>query len=215
MWDRAWREIDAGEAEMTGCWLAIGALALLLVAMTAGGFMALAMGRLHLDLGWGRSRHPVGLEPLRIEAPRELVYEVLSAPYLGRARSESVEVLAGSDSLVVAAHLTEVHFYESRTVEAVELDPPSSMRFRHLTGPVPEASEEFRLEASDDATVLRYDGEIGIDFFWLGRIAARHWVVPQWNRAVAEHLDEVKRVAEERGERARERSERGEASADV
>jgi len=192
---------------MTGYWIALGALALLLVAMTAGSFLALAMGRLHLDLGWGRSRHPVGLEPRRIEAPRELVYEILSAPYLGKAPSESVEVLAGSDSLVVAAHLTKVHFYEARTVESVALEPPASMRFRHLTGPVPEASEEFRLEPDDDATVLHYDGEIGIDFFWLGRIAARRWVVPQWNRAVAEHLTEVRRIAEQRSGRARQRSD--------
>jgi hypothetical protein len=188
---------------MTGYWIALGALALLMLAMFAGGFLALAMGRLHLDLGWGRSRHPLG--PLRapIEAPRELVYEILSAPYLGRARSESIEVLSGSASLVVAAHRTKVHFYEARTVETIELDPPSTMRFRHLTGPVPEATEEFRLEATGETTVLHYAGELGIDFFLLGRVAARHWVLPQWNRAVADHLDEVKRIAERRAARGR------------
>jgi len=186
---------------MTG-WIAFGVLALLLIAMVAGGFLALAMGRLHLDLGWGRSRHALGPLQARIAAPRELVYEILSAPYLGRARSDSIEVLAAGESLVVAAHLTKVHFYEARTVESVELEPPSAMRFRHLTGPVPEASEEFRLEADGEATVLSYDGELGIDFFVLGRIAAPHWVVPQWNRAVGEHMDEVKRIAEERAGRA-------------
>jgi len=191
---------------MTGYWIALGALAVLLVALIAGAFAALAVGRLHLDLGWGRSTHAVALEPLRIEAPRELVYEILSAPYLGRARSESVEVLAGGESLVVAAHLTKVHFYEARTVEAVELAPPSKMRFRHLTGPVPEATEEFRLEAADGATVLHYDGELGIDYFLLGRLAARHWVVPQWKRAVAAHLEEVSRIAEQRAAQAEARS---------
>ncbi len=191
---------------MTGYWIALGALVLLFVAMTAGGFLALAMGRLHLDLGWGRSRHPLGPLRYEIEAPRELVYEILSAPYLGRARSESIEVLAGGGSLVVAAHLTKVHFYEARTVEAIELEPPSKMGFRHLTGPVPEAVEEFRLEADGETTVLAYDGELGIDFFWLGRVAARRWVLPQWNRAVSEHLDEVRRIAEQRADRARARS---------
>ncbi len=191
---------------MTGYWIALGALVLLFVAMLAGGFLALAMGRLHLDLGWGRSRHELGPLRVTIEAPRELVYEILSAPYLGRARNPSVEVLAGGDSLVVAAHLTRVHFYEARTVETIELEPPARMRFRHLTGPVPEAAEEFRLEAAGETTVLHYDGEIGIDFFALGRIAGRRWVVPQWNRAVAEHLQEVTRLAEERAERARNRA---------
>lgn len=186
---------------MVGMWIAIGALALLLLAMVATGFLALAMGRLHLDLGWGRSRHQLGPLRIEIEAPRELVHEILSAPYLGRFRDDSIEVLAGEDSLVVAAHLTKVHFYEARTVEIVELDPPAKIGFRHLTGPVPEAVEEFRLEPDGDNTVLEYDGTLGIDFFWLGRLAARRWVAPQWNRAVSEHLDEVKAKAEQRARR--------------
>lgn len=191
---------------MTGLWIVIGVLVLALVAMSAGALLALAMGRLHLDLGWGRSRHPLGLLRYEIAAPRELVYEILSAPYLGRARNDTIDVLAADESLVLAAHLTKVHFYEARTVEAIELEPPSRMGFRHLTGPVPEATEEFRLEACGETTVLEYDGELGIDFFFLGRVAGRRWVVPQWNRAVAEHLEEVKRIAEQRAERTHRRS---------
>jgi hypothetical protein len=190
---------------MTLPWILVGVLAVLLFALVAGGFLALAMGRMHLDLGWGRSIHPLGPLQVRIEAPRELVFEVLSAPYAGRARNESIEVLDRAESLVVAAHLTKVHFYESRTVEAIELDPPSRMGFRHLTGPVPYAVEEFRLEADGDATELHYEGELGIDFFWLGRLAARRWVLPQWNRTVSEHMNEIKPRAELRAERARKR----------
>jgi hypothetical protein len=178
-------------------WIAVGALAFLLA-----GFFGLATGRLHLDLGWGRSLHRLGPLELRIEAPRELVYEVLSAPYLGRARRKEIEVLARGGSLVVAAHLTKVHFYTARTVEAVELEPPARMGFRHLTGPVPYAVEEFRLEERDGQTELRYDGEAGIDFFLLGRIAGRRWVVPQWRCAVAEHLAGVKASAEQRARRS-------------
>jgi hypothetical protein len=194
---------------MIGLWIATGALAVLLVSMIAGGFLALAMGRLHLDLGWGRSSHRLGPLTFEIEAPRELVYEVLSAPYLGRVNEGSIEVLAGDESIVVAAHLTKVHFYEARTVEVVELEHPVRMGFRHLTGPVPEAVEEFRLEAVNGETELHYDGRLGIDFFWLGRIAGRRWVVPQWNRAVAEHLVAVKEKAERRAERRRERDRSG------
>jgi hypothetical protein len=193
---------------MTVLWIALGALVLLLVAMVAGGFLALAMGRLHLDLGWGRSRHELGPLAVEIEAPRELVHEILSAPYLRRIEDDSIEVLAGDEKVVVAAHLTKVHFYEARTVEAIELDPPARIGFRHLTGPVPEAVEEFRLEADGERTVLRYDGTLGIDYFWLGRLAARRWVLPQWNRAVSEHLDEVKAKAEQRARRRRERESR-------
>jgi hypothetical protein len=190
---------------MTGLWIAVGVLVVLLVALVAGSFLALAMGRLHLDLGWGRSVHRLGPIRMRIEAPRELVYEILSAPYVGRARSESIDVLARGESLVVASHLTKVHFYEARTVEAIDLEPPARMGFRHLTGPVPYAVEAFRLEQEGEETELDYDGELGIDFFLLGRIAGRRWVVPQWHRAVAEHLDAVKAQAEQRAQRARSR----------
>jgi hypothetical protein len=82
------------------------------------------------------------------------------------------------------------------------------MGFRHLTGPVPHAVEEFRLEADGDATGLRYTGELGIDYFLLGRIAARRWVLPQWNRTVEGHLATVKAQAEQRAERARRRDRR-------
>jgi hypothetical protein len=185
-------------------WFAVGALAFLLVALL-GGLLALAMGRLHLDLGWGRSLHQLGPLRMRIDAPRELVYEVLSAPYLGRARSDSIDVLARGESLVVASHRTKVHFYEARTVEVIELEPPVRMGFRHLTGPVPYAVEQFRLEQQDGGTELHYDGELGVDFFLLGRIAGRRWVVPQWQRAVTEHLTVVKGQAEQRAQRRRSR----------
>jgi hypothetical protein len=190
---------------MTGLWIAIGVLVVLLVALLAGSLLALAMGRLHLDLGWGRSLHRLGPLRMRIKAPRELVYEVLSAPYLGRARSKSIDVLARGESLIVASHLTKVHFYEARTVEAIDLEPPARMGFRHLTGPVPYAVEEFRLEQEGEETELHYDGELAIDFFLLGRIAGRRWVVPQWHRAVGEHLTAVKAQAEQRVQRARSR----------
>jgi hypothetical protein len=183
---------------MAGLWIAVGVLAVLLVALVTGGFLALAMGRLYLDLGWGRSLHQLGPIQMRIDARRELVYEILSAPYLGRARNESIDVLARGDSLVVASHLTKVHFYQSRTVEAVALEPPARMSFKHLTGPVPHAVEELRLEQAGEETELHYDGELGIDFFLLGRIAGRRWVVPQWRRAVGDHLDAVKTLAEQR-----------------
>jgi hypothetical protein len=187
-------------------WIVVAVLGVAICVMVAGAFAAMAMGRLTLDLGWGRGLHALGPLQVRIAAPRELVFEVLSAPYLGRASSDSIEVLAGNEGMVVAAHLTKVHFYEARTVEAIELDPPARMGFRHLTGPVPHAVEEFRLdEHAGGITELTYDGELGIDFFVLGRIAGRRWVVPQWNRAVAEHLAEVKTRAEQRAQAAQRR----------
>jgi hypothetical protein len=191
---------------MIGLWIAAGVLGALLILLVAGAFLLLAMGRLQLDLDWGRSLHELGPITVRIRARRELVLEIIAAPYLGRAPAGSgIEVLARSSELVVAAHHTPVHFYTSRTVEAVEFDPPRWVRFRHVTGPVPHAVEEFRLDDVGGETELRYRGELGIDFFVLGRLAARHWVRPQWERVVREHLDDVKERAEQSASRQRSR----------
>jgi hypothetical protein len=197
---------------VTGLWVAVGVLAALLLALCAGSFLLLAMGRLHLDLGWGRSLHSLGPFELEIAAPRELVFEVIGAPYTGRASGGAeIEVLARREGIAVAAHFTKVNFYTARTVEVVELDPPARIGFRHLTGPVPHALEGFELEEFDGHTRLRYGGEIGIDFFVLGRIAARYWVRPQWERTVRGHLADVKRRAEQRADRQRARDSGGDA----
>jgi hypothetical protein len=183
----------------TGLWIAVGVLGALLIVWATGAFLLLAMGRLTLDLGWGRSVHPLGPITFEIEAPRELVFEIISAPYVGRGPSDSgIDVLARSDGLVVAAHHTKVHFYTARTVEIVEFEPRRRVGFRHLAGPVPYAVEQFEFDESGGATELRYTGEVGVDFFVLGRLAARHWVRPQWERAVREHLEDVKGSAEQR-----------------
>jgi hypothetical protein len=193
---------------VTGLWIAVGVLGALLIALAAGAFLLLAMGRLHLDLGWGRSIHELGPITVQIAAPRELVFEIVAAPYLGRTpRDSGIEVLARADNLAVAVHHTKVHFYEARTVEAVEFEPPTRVGFRHLTGPVPHAVEEFILEEVDGDTELRYSGELGIDFFLLGRLAGRHWVRPQWERTVREHLSDVKQRAELLAARRQSRSD--------
>jgi hypothetical protein len=192
---------------MTALWIAVAVLAAVVVLRVGGAFLLLAMGRLHLDLGWGRSFHEVGPITVRIAAPRELVFEIASAPYAGRASGGSgIDVIARAEGLAVAAHHTPVHFYTARTVEAVELEPPGRIGFRHLTGPVPHAVEEFRLQVVDGQTELRYSGELGIDFFVLGRIAGRLWVRPQWERTVRGHLEDLKGRAELRASRHAARS---------
>jgi hypothetical protein len=190
----------------TGLWIAVGVLAALLIGGAAGAFLLLAMGRLHLDLGWGRSLHELGPIEIRIVAPRDLVFEMISEPYLGRTPGNSgIEVLARGEDLAVAIHHTKVHFYMARTVEVIKFEAPARVGFRHLGGPVPHAVEQFALEESEGITKLRYGGEVGIDFFFLGRIAGRYWVKPQWDRVVREHLEDLKHRAEERAARQRSR----------
>lgn len=190
-------------------WLVVGGLGALLLAGFAGGFLLLAMGRLTLDLGWGRTVHPLGPITTRVDAPRELVFEVMTAPYVGRAPGDGVDVYARGVGLAVAAHHTKVHFYTARTVELIELEPSRRVGFRHLAGPVPHAVERLELRDAGGATEIEYSGEIGLDFFALGRIAARRWVRPQWERAVREHLEGLRSRAEQRAEGRVARAEGG------
>jgi hypothetical protein len=184
---------------MTALWIAVWVLGALLIGGMVGGFLLLAMGRLHLDLGWGRSIHELGPIEIRVDAPRDLVFELIREPYLGRTpRHSGIEVWARGPDIAVAVHHTAVHFYEARTVEVVQFEAPSRVDFRHLTGPVPHAIEAFTLEEVDGGTALRYDGEVGIDFFVLGRLAGRYWVRPQWESVVRGHLEDVRNRAEQR-----------------
>ena len=190
---------------MIWLWIAIGLAAFWLVAMAAG-FLLLAMGRLHIDLGWGRSLHELGPIEIRIAAPRDCVFEMISEPYLRHNPKESgIDVLARGKDLVVAAHHTKVHFYTAITVEAVKFEPPGHVGFWHIRGPVPYGVEEFALEEADGVTELRYSGEIGIDFFFLGRIAGRRWVRPEWEKAVRKDLDDLRQRAEQLADRRRSR----------
>ena len=186
-------------------WVAAGVLAALLIGGGVIGFLLFAMGRLGLDLDWGRSRHQLGPIEVEIDAPRELVFEILEAPYAGRARAEGVEVLDRGEDMVVASHLSKVHFYTARTIEVIAFERPERIRFRHLHGPVPHAVEAFELREEGGRTSLRYGGELGIDFFALGRLAGRRWVVPQWEGVVSAHLEDLRERAEARAERARSR----------
>lgn len=182
--------------------IAVGVLGALLLVGAAGLFLLMAMGRLTLDLGWGRSVHRLGPITMQIAAPRDLVFEMINAPYAGRAPGGSgIEVIARDDHLVVAAHHTKIHFYTARTIEVIELQPSSRVSFRHIGGPVPHAEEQFALTETEDGTKIEYSGELGIDFFILGRVAGRRWVRPQWEGTVREHLEDLKGRAEQRASR--------------
>ncbi len=167
-------------------WGLVAATAILVIGVGSLLFF-MTRGWLTLDLGWGRSLHPVGPIILAIGAPRELVFEQISSPYLGRtpqALRGKLEILDRSDRLVVAAHRTKLRRFVSVTVESVVFEPPERVGFRHLRGPVPHAVEEFLLREAEEGTELEYRGELGIDFWVLGRLAARFSAVPSWEKAV-------------------------------
>jgi hypothetical protein len=181
--------------------------AALLVAGIGSLLFFMTRGWLTLDLGWGRTLHALGPIVSEIEAGPGLVFEQISAPYLGRTPSAirgKLEVWDRSERLVVAAHRTKLRWFESITVESVALQPPVRIGFRHLRGPVPHAVEEFFLHEEGVGTRLEYRGELGIDFWVLGRLAGRLWVVPAWEKAVRASVEHIKVQAEQRA-RARNR----------
>jgi hypothetical protein len=142
----------------------------------AGLYLGLVTGAIQLDLGIGRRTRPLGPLEVRIAAPRELVFEVIAAPYAerpARAMREKVEVLERGTDLVLAAHHTPIRGrLPAATVETVRFQPPARIDFRLVRGPVPYVVEYLLLHSDDhhqDNTVLSYLGELGTDLWGLGQ----------------------------------------------
>lgn len=172
-------------------------------AVLAGGYLGLVTGALPVDLGIGRRVHPLGPLTVVIAAPRERVFEVIAAPYLGRqprAVADKIRVLERGADMVLAAHRTPVHGGRvvATTVETVRFSRPDRVDFRLVRGPVPHVVERFDLTDDDDGTRLEYRGELGTDLWALGA----RWgalVGRTWEQTVARSLDTIKTEAERVG----------------
>jgi hypothetical protein len=169
----------------------------------AGLYGLLVRGSLTVDLGIGRTVRPLGPLAWQISAPRELVFEVISSPYLGRtprALERKLRVLERSADMVLSEHFTPVGPLVTTTLETVRFEPPQRVHFRLVRGPVPYVVEEFALRETEEGTELGYSGELGTDLWALGR----WWgalVAPCWEAAVRDSLSAVKVEAERRAAR--------------
>jgi hypothetical protein len=109
-------------------------------ALGAVGFRLIATGNLTLDTGIGRRVRPLDPLSVAIAAPRETVFDVIAAPYLGRtprALSTEIEVLERGSDMVVAAHRTPVgRGTVTTTAESVRFARPDTVSFRLLRGSV-------------------------------------------------------------------------------
>jgi len=171
-----------------------------IAGLGAAAYWLLARGALTLDLGVGRSLRPLGPLSVRIEAPREVVFEVISAPYLGRtprALAQKLRVLERGEDMVLAEHFTDTGRFVTSTLETVRFQPPSHVHFRLVRGPVPHVVEQFELREAERSTDLGYTGELGTDLWALGRWWGDR-VVRKWEAAVRTSLDGVKAEAERR-----------------
>lgn len=183
----------------------------MLVAAAGGRWLyrQVVEGRCTVDTGIGRRERPLGPIVVTIDAPRDLVFDVLATPYLGRAPrevAEKIDVLERGADMVVAAHRTPAGNLVATTVEAVRFERPHAVHFRLLRGPVPEVVEQFVLDEDDTGTTrLEYRGHLATDFWAVGQ----RWgdlVAKQWEAAVRSTLDHARTSAEQRAAAARGRA---------
>jgi hypothetical protein len=177
--------------------------ALVLAAASRRAYRLVASGAVTVDLGVGRRVRPLGPLSWRIGAPRETVFDVIAAPYLGRtprALADRLDVWERGSDMVLAAHFTAVRCGVATTVETVRFERPSRVDFRVVRGPVPHVVESFLLEAVPEGTELVWQGELGTDLWALGEWWGGR-VERAWRRAVRASLDEVRREAERRAAR--------------
>jgi hypothetical protein len=178
----------------------------------AVGYVLVVRGALTLDLGLGRRLRPLG--PLRVDivAPRETVFDVIAAPYLGRtprAMGAELDVLERGSDMVLATHFTPVSAgLTAATMETVRFERPERIAFRLVRGPVPHVLEAFELRETEGGTELEYRGELGTDLWrvgsWWGELVAR-----PWERTVAESLSGIRAEAERRATASRRHSGSG------
>ncbi|MFR0358543.1 SRPBCC family protein [Streptomyces sediminimaris] len=168
----------------------------------AAGYLGLVTGALPVDLGVGRRTRPLGPRSVDIAASREVVFDVVARPYLGRtprAMREKVNVLERGSDLVLAEHYTPVAGgrLTAVTVETVRFTRPERVDFRLVRGPVPQVTESFVLSEHEAGTRLLYEGQMGTDLWRLGQ----WWgaaVATRWEDTVAASLASVKAEAERR-----------------
>ena len=155
-------------------------------------------GSLSPDLGVGRRYRQLGPLRFRIEAPRDVVFDVISSPYLGRtprALEKKLEVLERGDDVVLAAHYTRAYGLTATTVETVRFERPERVHFRLVRGPVPHVVERFELRETPVGTELEYEGELGTDLWALGRLWGAA-VARTWEATVESSLQGIRLEAE-------------------
>jgi len=165
------------------------------------GFRLAGGGQLTLDTGVGRTVRPLGPWTVAIAAPREIVFDVIAAPYLGRtprAMADKLDVIERGSDMVLAAHRTPIGTrLVATTVETVRFTRPAMVDFRLVRGPVPYVVERFTLHDDAGATRLEYSGELGADFWAAGRWWGSQ-VARRWETTVSSSLERIQEEAERR-----------------
>ena len=102
---------------------------------------------------------------VRIRAPLELVFQMMSSFGRGRVngeKGESSRVLQRSGDEMTVEFRTRAGGLTITTIERVTLDAPGRITFEHVKGPLQQAREEFILSEVEGGTELEHRGE----FVW-------------------------------------------------
>lgn len=175
-------------------------VAILGLAVARSAYRLLAGGALTLDVGVGRRVRALGPISWRIAAPREVVFEVIAAPYLGRtprALEDKLQVWERGSDMVLAAHVTTARHGMTTTLETVRFEPPERIDFRLVRGSVPHVRESFVLADRDGETDFTWEGELGTDFWAIGAWWGDR-VATVWESAVRASLASVIAESERR-----------------
>jgi len=160
----------------------------------------LTSGAVTIDVGVGRRVRNLGPVSWQIAAARELVFDVIASPYVGRtprALEQKLQVWERGSDMVLAAHFTPVKCGVVTTVETVRFARPARIDFRVVRGPVPHVLESFVLDVAEGGTRLTWEGELGTDFWGLGTWWGNR-VARSWEKAVRSSLEAVIAESERR-----------------
>ena len=152
---------------------------------------------------------PIELRPqcVRIDAPRELVFHMLTAFRRGRVtgdNNESTNLISEDGDTKIVEFTTRAGLFAYTTVERVTLYAPGRIAFKHLDGPLAFSEEEFTLEENaDGGMLLTHSGSFiwsRLPFFgWFGGII---YTRPMFHRVIRKHFATIKEAAEARAARS-------------
>ena len=148
----------------------------------------------------------LGTHSILIDASRELVFQMMTAFNSGRMPgepNESSKVISRQGDELVVEFKSRAGPVTYTSIEEVTLYPPERITFRHVSGPLHYAYDEFILEDPDGRTLLTHRGEIvwsKVPFF--GRLGAVLYTRPMFNRVVTRHMEVIKTTSEARAARS-------------
>ena len=141
-----------------------------------------------------------GAAIVRLSGPSGWSRRPISRSSVSAPLADKLQVWERGSDLVLAAHVTQVKCGTTTTLETVRFERPNRIDFRLVRGPVPHLVESFLLEAVEQGTEFRWQGELGTDGWQLGELWGRT-VARAWTRAVDDSVAQIAAEAERRAAR--------------